>query len=274
MGAIHYAAGSNPRQAEHYGLSFEALNFAGPLLPPPAGWAPWSAADLWRTVEAEAEEIVTSFPEWAAAAPPRLARRQAALTAGSPLMRELSRRLCAAVVVGGVAFVHAHLDGRLFAPQWTAMGEPDRRAAADAALVGLNAAAVAALSGDGPLDAADAAGRLLDPVVWERMWAERPPSARAEYHLDALLRSLDASSLVIGHTIQDGGITPRYGGRVWCVDVGMSRGTGGGGPAALGFGGAPGGRGMEAPRVLHAGDIWARAEVGVAAGGGSRAAGG
>lgn len=259
-GAVHDAAGWQPHLAEAAGMSYEGLNFEGPLLPPPPGWAPWAAADLWAEVEEDAarmaaamaidavsastaavaaaaaqspdaEALMEAAADAAAMATSRLTRRKAAVWAGSPLMVELAHRLRAVVVVGGVAFVHAHLDGRVVADDWAGLSRAARRAAADEALSRLNAAAAAVLAGaaapDGP-----AAGSLF-PVVWERSWATAPPSRKASRRLDALLDAVSATTLVVGHTPQPRGITPRYGGRVWCVDTGMSRGMGGGDPQAL-----------------------------------------
>ncbi len=33
--------------------------------------------------------------------------------------------------------------------------------------------------------------------------------------------------MIMGHTVQEGGITPRFDGRVWCIDSGMSAYYGG-----------------------------------------------
>ncbi|GAB0490066.1 hypothetical protein MMPV_001296 [Pyropia vietnamensis] len=262
-GAVHDAAGWQPHLAEAAGLSYAGLNFEGPLLPPPPGWAPWSAADLWEEVDADAarmaaamaiqsveasaaavaaeaeqhpdaEALLEAAADAVAMASGRLARRKAAVWAGSPLMVELAHRLRAVVVVGGIAFVHAHLDGRVVAEGWAELSQPARRAAVDEAMSRLNAAASAVLAGaaapDGP-----AAG-ILFPVVWERSWATAPPTRKASRRLDALLDALSATTLVVGHTPQTRGITSRYGGRVWCVDTGMSRGMGGGDPQALVWG--------------------------------------
>lgn len=272
-GAVHDAAGWQPQLAEAAGMSYAGLNFEGPLRPPPPGWAPWSAADLWEEVDTDAarmvaamaiqsveasaaavaaaaandphaEVLVEAAADAAAMASSRLARRQAAVWAGSPLMVELAHRLRAVVVVGGIAFVHAHLDRKVVSPAWAGLSRSARRAAVDDALSRLNAAAAAVLAGaaapDGP-----AAGSLF-PVVWERSWATAPPTRRSGRRLDALLDALSATTLVVGHTPQPHGITPRYDGRVWCVDTGMSRGMGGGDPEALEWvrqegGGAAGG---------------------------------
>ena len=51
-------------------------------------------------------------------------------------------------------------------------------------------------------------------------------------HVDAVLRRRGARRLVIGHTVTEGLVMPRYGGRVVAIDVGLSRFYGGP-PAAL-----------------------------------------
>jgi hypothetical protein len=61
-----------------------------------------------------------------------------------------------------------------------------------------------------------------DAPVWTRLFGEPSPSAEACRELDAVLGSLSVKRLVVGHTVQQAGVTPACGGRVYRVDVGLS----------------------------------------------------
>jgi hypothetical protein len=65
----------------------------------------------------------------------------------------------------------------------------------------------------------------LSPV-WNRLYSDAPDQAACDT-LAMVLDSLDVERLVVGHTVQDGGITSYCGGRVWCIDVGMAAHYGG-----------------------------------------------
>ncbi len=60
----------------------------------------------------------------------------------------------------------------------------------------------------------------LSPV-WNRLYSDAP-GQEACATLAEVLDGLDVDRLVVGHTIQDAGITSYCGGRVWCIDVGMA----------------------------------------------------
>jgi hypothetical protein len=64
-----------------------------------------------------------------------------------------------------------------------------------------------------------------DGPLWYRGLALEPESAIGA-HVDAILASLGASHIVIGHTTTPGAVIPRLGGRVLMIDVGLSRGYG------------------------------------------------
>jgi len=65
----------------------------------------------------------------------------------------------------------------------------------------------------------------LSPV-WNRLYSDEPTSDACDT-LDRVLDRLGVDRMVVGHTIQDAGITAYCGGRVWCIDVGMAAHYGG-----------------------------------------------
>jgi len=65
----------------------------------------------------------------------------------------------------------------------------------------------------------------LSPV-WNRLYSDAPNLAACDT-LAMVLDRLDVQRMVIGHTVQDAGITSYCGGRVWCIDVGMAEHYGG-----------------------------------------------
>ena len=65
----------------------------------------------------------------------------------------------------------------------------------------------------------------LSPV-WNRLYSDAPNVAACDT-LSMVLEGLDVQRIVVGHTIQDAGITSYCGGRVWCIDVGMAEHYGG-----------------------------------------------
>lgn len=111
------------------------------------------------------------------------------------------------VVVGDTVFVHGGL-----VPEVAAQG-----------LDAINEAARAFFLGERPL------ARMLateDSPVWHRGYAvEDGPETCAQLE-DALTR-VRAARMVIGHTVQQGGITSACDGRVFRIDVGLARHYGG-----------------------------------------------
>ena len=65
----------------------------------------------------------------------------------------------------------------------------------------------------------------LSPV-WNRLYSDAPNLAACDT-LATVLDGLDVERIVVGHTVQDAGITSYCGGRVWCIDVGMAEHYGG-----------------------------------------------
>jgi hypothetical protein len=70
-----------------------------------------------------------------------------------------------------------------------------------------------------------------DGPVWSRHYSD-DPDVEDCHLLEEVLDDLDARRMVVGHTVQDGGIAPACGGLVWRIDVGLARHYGGS-PAAL-----------------------------------------
>ena len=144
--------------------------------------------------------------------PPEARARMAAFMPGGPYANVLATRNTV-VIVGRSVFVHggvlpAHVPG----------GVPD--------LEKLNADARGWLSATA--ENADAiAAKLMNPqsVVWTRLYASDDEQA-----CDALLQTLnklDVDRMVVGHTVQSGGITSGCSGRIWRIDVGMAAHYGG-----------------------------------------------
>jgi hypothetical protein len=65
---------------------------------------------------------------------------------------------------------------------------------------------------------------VADPEgpLWYRGLVTGDEAALAE-HVDAVLKNLDASRIVVGHTVTDGTVMPRFGGKVLAIDVGLSK---------------------------------------------------
>lgn len=62
--------------------------------------------------------------------------------------------------------------------------------------------------------------------VWTRLYSSEPDDAACA-QLEEVLSALSARRMVVGHTPQQGGISSACGGKVWRIDVGMSRFYGG-----------------------------------------------
>lgn len=65
-----------------------------------------------------------------------------------------------------------------------------------------------------------------DGPVWSRHYSDEPDIEDCRL-LDEVLDELSASRMVVGHTVQDGGISPACGDKVWRIDVGMAAHYGG-----------------------------------------------
>jgi len=107
------------------------------------------------------------------------------------------------VIVGDTVFVHGGLT-----PRYAAAG-----------LDAINQAARAFFLGEGPLSSIL---QSEDSPIWYRGYSgEESPEVCAELE-DALTR-VHASRMVVGHTVQEGGIGSACEDRVWRIDVGLAR---------------------------------------------------
>ena len=58
--------------------------------------------------------------------------------------------------------------------------------------------------------------------LWYRGLAEGDEKA-LEPHVKAVLKNHQVERIVIGHTFTDGAVTPRFGGKVLMIDIGLAR---------------------------------------------------
>jgi len=65
-----------------------------------------------------------------------------------------------------------------------------------------------------------------DSPVWTRLYSLDPDGDACDTLREVLSR-LGAERMIVGHTVQEGGIRSACDGRVWCIDVGISRHYGG-----------------------------------------------
>ena len=146
-----------------------------------------------------------------AAHPQEQRGRVAAFRPGGPYARLLSTQ-DVVVMVGDNVFVHGGV----------------RPAHLDYGLERINDEFRAWAAGEGPVPEWV---ETKDNPTWTRWYSDEPDADDCRA-LGAVLDRLGAERMIVGHTVQDGGITSWCGGRVWCVDVGMSAHYGGE-PAAL-----------------------------------------
>jgi len=66
-----------------------------------------------------------------------------------------------------------------------------------------------------------------DSPQWTRLYSDGP-GPEACRTVEDVLSALGARRMVVGHTIQEEGITSYCNGRIWCIDVGMAAHYGGG----------------------------------------------
>jgi hypothetical protein len=161
-----------------------------------AGWRDF--ADAGVTVD-PADSALAALPE-------EQRPRAAAFRPGGPWAERLAAG-SVALVVGRTVFVHGgllptHLEYGL-----------DR----------LERETHAWLLGEGP---EPPLLRQSDTPVWARHYSDDPDPDDCDL-LGGVLDRLDCDRMVVGHTVQEGGITPRCGERVWCIDTGASARYGG-----------------------------------------------
>lgn len=139
--------------------------------------------------------------------PPEQRPRAAAFRPGGPYALQMSRRNVA-VIVGRTLFVHGGL-----LPRHLEAGT----------LESLNADVRRWLRGDGP---EPAVFKRRGSPVWARNYSDEPDQGDCELLAETLAR-LDCDRMVVGHTVQDHGITPNCSDQVWCIDTGASAHYGG-----------------------------------------------
>jgi len=146
-----------------------------------------------------------------ASVPAHARARAAAFLPGGPYARVLAQRNTV-VVVGDSVFVHGGV-----LPQHVPRGLAD--------LERLNASVRAWLGGRAEPTAV--AETVLGPegVVWTRVYAAGDAEACAQ--LGQALERIGAARMVVGHTVQQQGITSGCDGRLWRIDVGMAAHYGG-----------------------------------------------
>jgi len=139
--------------------------------------------------------------------PPRARGRAAAFFPGGAYARKLAEQ-DVAVVVGDSVFVHA---GVLLAHVDYGIGR-------------INAEVKAWMQGD-----RDTPPRVIasdEAPVWTRLYGTPAPSPAACEELGKVLERLGAKRMVVGHTVQENGITSACDERVYRIDVGMARAYG------------------------------------------------
>lgn len=132
--------------------------------------------------------------------------RAAAFRPGGPLALELARHPTA-LVIGSNLFVHGGI-----LPVHVEMGLDD-----------MNRTIQRWLRNEAPMPEWI---RGDQSPVWTRLYSSDPDVSACET-LNMVLDSLGLQRMVVGHTVQRGGITAYCGGRVWCIDVGMAAHYGG-----------------------------------------------
>lgn len=148
-------------------------------------------------------------------APPEQRGRAAAFLPGESVARRLSRRP-SIVQVGDSVFVHG---GLLEKHVRHGIDRINREIQAWMTAPRLARAPDVATSPDGPL--------------WLRVYSDGEPSSGACQELGKVLALLSARRLVVGHTVQPQGINSACDGRVWRIDVGLSRHYGARAPSVL-----------------------------------------
>jgi hypothetical protein len=144
----------------------------------------------------------------ARAAPPAFEDRAAAFLPGGAYALQLARRDVIAVV-GDTVFVHGGL-----LPEHVRYGvERINQETREWMRAGDRRAPESVASDSAP--------------IWVREYSLDPVAPSACEKLAEVLRALNVQRMVVGHTVQDAGISSACDGRVWRIDVGLSRYYGG-----------------------------------------------
>ena len=140
--------------------------------------------------------------------PPHARARGAALMPGGPYARQIAA-LPVVLKLGQTVFVHGGVE-----PRWARYGIDRINREVRDWLMGLTAEPDSAQGVDDG-----------DRVMWTRQFSANVTSAECAM-LDQSLKILGARRMIVAHTVH-AEITARCDGRVWAVDVGMSRAYGG-----------------------------------------------
>ncbi len=135
--------------------------------------------------------------------------RVAAFRPGEPFARRLAERDLIAVI-GGTAFAHGGI-----LPEHVDYGVDRINAESRRWLKGEQAELPPSLAGEGS-------------PIWMRRYSDEDEEPEPDCAaLGQTLDKLGARRMVVGHTVQEGGISASCGGRIWRIDVGLSRHYGG-----------------------------------------------
>ena len=160
------------------------------------GWADFADAGI---VIDDTDSLVVSLPD-------EQRPRATAFRPGGRYARMLAKRNVA-VIIGRTLFVHGGI-----LPDHVAYG-----------LERLNAETRAWLRGTGPMPTVYA---TKDDPVWARQYSDDPDAEDCAL-LSDVLATLDCDRMVVGHTVQEQGITEQCDDRVWCIDTGAAEYYGG-----------------------------------------------
>ncbi|MBU8870733.1 MAG: metallophosphoesterase [Gemmatimonadales bacterium] len=149
--------------------------------------------------ESEADSLLQSFP-------PEQRGRVAAFRPGGPYALVLAKQNLF-VIIGKNVFVHGGIT-----PPHLEFG-----------LEKLNDQVRSWLSGRGNCPEIIHTGQS---PTWERSFSDDVEADDCEL-LARVLKELGVDRMVVGHTVQEAGITPLCEGKVWCIDTGMSAHYGG-----------------------------------------------
>ena len=173
----------------------------------------WNVAGLFYSVTDEgfedfAAQAVDALPAALRQRYPRKAwGRLAAFAPGGPYARKIADRP-AVLVVGDTLFVHGGVTLQHL----------------DYGIERLNRETRAWLLGEAT-EQPEVLQKYRSPT-WVRRYSEGTPSEADCAEVTAVLQRSGAARMVMGHTIQEGGITSACDGKVWRIDTGMNRDLG------------------------------------------------
>jgi len=156
-------------------------------------------ADFADLAPAENDSLLLAYP-------PEQRGRVAAFRPGGPYALMLAERN-SAVIIGDNLFVHGGVR-----PDHVAFG-----------LERLNREIRTWLRGEGPCPPGVHKG---GSVTWTRDYSDDPDAADCAQLADVLAR-LGVKRMIVGHTVQEGGLGSRCEAQVWCVDAGIAEYYGG-----------------------------------------------